>query len=232
MNLETIHKILETVNIAGIKQIVIDKLEDGICVRGIDEGSSKVVVISKMKGNIIEETVGINKVGNLLNRLNLFNLSSTKTEVEITNDSYIKSAVFLEGRKKGFVQFANPDKLGAPSGIQSPSIVNRVVLDTDKVKTITGAVSALQPEHITFVGEGDDVLVEIKEKDGNDKFVDLIGTNESGDWINNWDVQTFARLLKSANKGDQDVPLNIDKTGMMYVLVNDIEFTILPAVVK
>lgn len=232
MNLEVIHKILETVNITSIKKIVIERTEDGICVRGIDSDSSKVLVFSTMKGNIVEETVGVKQVGNLLNRLNLFDLSKTKAEAEVIEGKYIKSAVFKEGRKKGFVQFSNPEKIMAPTGFRNNTVLNRIVLNTQQVQTITGAVSALQPEHITFRGQGDEVHVEVKENGGVDNFVDVVGQNDSGDWVNNWDVQTFTRLLKSANKGNEDVTLVIDKSGMLHITVNDISFILLPMVTK
>ena len=82
MNVEKLYNIVNTVNIAGIDQIIIDKNENGVTVRGADlvgEGEEvSIVIVSDTDSDVVDKTMGIDRASVLRKRMSLFDLDKTK----------------------------------------------------------------------------------------------------------------------------------------------------------
>lgn len=230
MYLDIFYEILETVNVAGINKVIIDRTEDGVVIRGIDDDET-VVVFSKKDGSIVPNNIGVHRVPAILGRLKLFDLEKSTTEAGTRGDS-ISTLTIKEGRKKAQLAFTNPDNIRAPKRAIDDEILNQVTLDKDDIQLITSAITNFQPEFITFKGTGDEILLQLNESDTNDCFTDKVGQNSTGDWEYHWNARSFTRLIRQASREDETVFLGIGSTGIMCLAVNDVNFILIPQVTK
>jgi len=228
MNTEKLFNIIETTNIAGIGQIILQKEDDHVLVRGLDtpDQDISIVLFSKTDKDVIDKTCGIHRVPVLLSRMTLMNLDKTKVSTE-ENDDFLKSIHMKEKNKRISYSFAEPNTIRAPKNVVNDEIVNRVILKKDDVVNITKAVSAFNPVHFVLSGEGNDIVLKLVD-DVSDAFTDVVGKNVTGDWSNKWRTDSVMRLVKHSIKNNDDVELGIGKDGILFIEVNSLMFMVLP----
>lgn len=233
MDLKRLFEVLDTVSVAGMKQVVLEPEDNGVKVRGVDEDNS-VIVLDTISGDFVPHSLGVHRVGTVLDRLKLFNLDNAKVEVSKSDskEDVIDSILIKEGRKKAFCRFSDPDFIRSPKKMAVDETIATITLTSDKVTEITSAVGALNPEFLTLRGDGDDIWLDLYEKDTNDQFSDVVGSNESGAWEYNWNVKSFVRLAKQAIKTDDEITLVVGSRSKLTLSVNGIEFVLLPQVAK
>lgn len=230
MDLKRFFDIANTVNNAGIKTVVFDCKEDGVLVRGADDKTT-AAVFSFINGNFIQNTMGVHRLQTMIDRLKLFDLEKATGEVELRGD-VARSLTIRQGRKRASISFADPNKMVAPKSIINDELSNRIVMDAEKVAEINSAISALQPELLTLRGDGENIILELLEKDTNDVFSDVVGQNNAGSWERHWSVVPFRRLVTQAIKTAETVEIGIGTKGLMALSVNDVEFVLFPQIPK
>lgn len=228
MNLGRIKEVLTTINSIGIDEVVFEK-DDNVVVRGMDKDNT-VVVISQVDNDLVEKSMGVNRIPTFISRLNLFNLDESKITVDFREDS-IRSVNVSEKRKKVGINLPTPGQLKAPHFNHKIDIKCRIKLTKEEIETISNAVTAISPEFITMKGDGSDIVLELKDAN-NDVYNDVIGENGSGDWINNWSVKSFVRLLKQSKKNTEEVILGVDAHGLLYFPADGMDFILLPQIVE
>lgn len=226
MDLKKLFNIANTVSNAGIKEVVFECKDDGVLIRGADEKVT-IVVFSSVTGNIIPNTMGAHRLQTMIDRMKLFDLDKANGEVSTKGDN-AKSLTVREGRKRASISFGDPEKIAAPKSVLDDDLSNRVVLDKARVEELGNAISAIQPEYVTMRGEGEDIILELREKDTNDTFVTVVGTNNTGEWERHWNVVPFRRLVTQAIKTSETVDLGIGTKGLLAMSVNDVEFALIP----
>jgi len=226
MNLQFLQDILETISVAGINEVIFTVNEDHVLVSGIDESNSTIVFSKIDDTNFDGRSVGIFRIPILIKRLRLFDLIFVKSECTY-HGGYVNTLVIRQGKKSVSYTFANPGLIRAPKSIvEENSFLNEVVINKKKLGGMIKAVQALNPEFISFVGIGSDIVVQLKDQ-VNDKYEDIIGTNKTGDWTYKWRVNKLLKLLKYELKNSEEVKIVIDGNGFMKFVVNDLQF-ILP----
>jgi hypothetical protein len=230
MNLQTLNEILNTVSVARIDNVVIDVESDAICVRGADVDKS-VVVFSKRKNDIdLPATVGINRLGVLINRIKMFNLDKAKV-VSAVDRNFTRSITISEGRRKVSFQFADPAAVRAPKSLNCNKIINKIVLTKDRMEEINKAVAGTQASVFTLMGSGNDVILKLVDPLG-DVYEDVIGENDSGSWSTSWRVDKFMSLSRYELKTKDSILMEVSQKGFLYLTVGGIEFALLPQITK
>jgi len=232
MNIERLHSVLETINVAGIKEIIIEKKEDGVVIRGADSTSDEerpsIVLVSEVDSNIVDTTMGITRVPVMLGRMNLFDLSKTKvSQVEV--EDYVKSVTFKESRKKVSFTFANPQTINVPSGTIDDAVNNVITLTKEYITNLIKANQAMNSNILSITGINNETVIEMFD-DGSDSFTDVIADQCSGEWSYDWRTDSVMRLLRHAIKNNDSVELGVGDMGILYIEVNELIFMVMPQV--
>lgn len=239
MQLDVIYDVLQTVQNAGINAVVLKKIDGGMKIMGVDTEET-LLVYSELGGDIIPESFGVHRVQTLLSRMKLFDFSKATASVSVKSvphtdnegeESFIKDVVIKIGKRKVSFTGARPSTIKAPSGLSETEIVNKITLTTNEgVPLVIDAMNALgSPNLVKISGSEKDILLEIDDGIADD-FVDVIGTNSGGEWSYLYRRDSLQRLIKQAAKFGENVDLGITKRGLMYVIVNDITFVLIPQV--
>lgn len=234
MNIEKLFNILETINVAGIKEIIIEKKDGQTVVRGSDstddEVQPSIVVTSETDHNVVDMTMGITRVPVMLNRMKLFDLSKTKVD-QTANDAetYVRSVTFKESRKKVSYTFANPDTINVPSGTIDDNVNNSITLSKEYINSLIKANQAMNSTHVSISVINNDMVIELF--DGiSDSFTDVLSDSCVGNWSYNWMTNSVLKLLKQAIKNNDSVELGIGELGILYIEVDDLLFMVMPQV--
>lgn len=232
MNLTKVYNILQTANVAGIPEVILEKQDDGVLVRGADcvsdDQDPSIVILSKTDKDVVDSTTGIHRVSVLLNRMSLFDLEKAKVQTQKT-DEFVRHMDIRQGKRKVSFTFANPKTINVPSGTIDDQVVSTVAFDKNQVQDLVKANQALSPELFKLKGEGEDITIELF--DGiSDNFTDVVGTNSTGDWSYSWRMDSIMKLVKHAIKTSDAVELGIGKSGILYVAVNELIFMVMPQV--
>jgi len=233
MNVEKLYNIIDTVNIAGIDQIIIDKNDNGVTVRGADivgEGEEvNIVILSDTDSDVVDKTMGIHRTSVLHRRMSLFDLSKTKSNT-VDSETFVKSLSLNESRKKVSFTFADPKTIDVPTGSIDDEINTNIKLSEQTINELVKANAAMGSEFIKIKGINKDIIIELF--DGiSDTFTDRIGSNTSGDWSYQWSTNSILRLAKHAIKSEPVVEFGIGEQGILYIEVNDLIFMIMPQTV-
>lgn len=233
MNLTKLYNILQTVNVAGIPEVIFEKQDDGVLVRGADVVSDdqdpSIVILSKTDKDVVEMTTGVHRVSVLLNRMSLFDLQKAKVKTSDNGDDWIHHADIRQGKRKVSFTFANPSTINVPDGAVEDEVVSTVSFDKNQVQDLVKANQALSPELFKLKGEGEDIVIELF--DGiSDNFTDVVGTNSSGEWSYSWRTDSIMKLVKHTIKSSDAVELGIGKSGILYIAVGELIFMIMPQV--
>lgn len=237
MNIIKFKEILETLNAAGLKEAILDRIDDDrVRVRGINDNET-IAIFAECDFDL-EKDVAITAIPSVLNRLNLFDLE--KAEVVLSDKGrrdkvmdYTTSMLITQGRREVFHTFPSPRNIRAPSEVMRDEIVEVVSLDSDKTDRILKAITALQSvagqkeRVVTFRGQGDNILVSISDDEGN-YFHDVVSKNTSGEWSNDWNSQAFVKMIRNMVKSGDDISLKIGEREIMYLSFNNLEFMVLP----
>ena len=230
MQLSRLYDVIETVNSVGITEVRIQNESDGTIVSGIDKENT-VVVSSKIERGVVEENVGIHRVPAFIQRLKLFDLDNTKVSSTIKSE-FIRSINVSEGRKKSTIVFADPNRIRAP-WVEQPANGNiEVSLQKQNVDYVIQAISSMDVNYVTFKGESDALIMELKEKDTSDSFETTIGENDGTFWQESFASKTFVKLLKLASKDAEEVSISISSEGTCKFVVDDIDFLLIRQTVE
>jgi len=234
MNIERLYSVIETINIVGIKEIIIEKSDDKVMIRGADSTDDSeqpsIVLISETDHNIVDTTMGISRVPVMLNRMKLFDLTKTKLS-QVDNDvgDYVKSITLKESRKKVSYTFANPDTINVPSGTIDDNVSNSITLTKEYIDNLIKANQAMNSELISISVINNEMVIELF--DGiSDSFTDILSENCVGEWSYNWRTDSVMKLLRQAIKNNDSVELGIGDLGILYVEVNELIFIVMPQV--
>ena len=232
LNIERLYSVIETVNVVGIKEVIIKKDDDGVMIFGADSTDESiqpsVVLISPTDSDIISKTMGISRVPVMLNRMQLFDLSKTKLTQEET-DNYVQSVTLKESRKKVSFTFANPKTINVPSGTIDDNVNNSITLSKDYITNLIKATQAMSSELISVSGINNEITIELFDG-GTDTFTDVVSDTCVGEWNYHWRTDSVMKLLRQAIKNDDSVELGISDLGILYVEVNDLLFMVMPQV--
>lgn len=238
MNLEKLNNIITTVNVVGIKEIIIEKKSDGVVVRGADsiddEHLPSVIIVSDVDDDVVDYTMGISRVPVLINRMKLFDLSNTKsTIVNNEDDEFVKTMTLKEHRKKVSFSLANPNTINVPSGTIQDTVNNNVILTKTYIQNLIKASQAMNSELMSISVINKEMVIELF--DGvSDSFTDVIKENSLGEcceWEYHWQTNSVMKLLRQAIKSEDSVELAIGDLGMLYLTVDNLIFTVMPQVV-
>ena len=232
MNIERLYSVIETINVIGIKEIIIEKNDNNVMVYGADSTDENIqpsiVLISETNSNLINKTLGVSRVPVMLNRMKLFDLSKTKTQQE-DNDNYVHNITLKESRKKVSFTFANPETINVPKGTIDDNVTNSITLSKDYITNLIKATRAMSSEMISVTGINNEITIELFD-DGSDSYTDVVSDNCVGEWDYHWRTDSVVKLLRQAIKNNDSVELGISELGILYVEVNELIFMVMPQV--
>ena len=234
MNIERLYSVIDTINVAGIKEIIIEKFDDKVMIRGADSTDDaeqpSIVLISETDHNIVDTTMGVGRVPVMLNRMKLFDLTKTKiSQVDSNSGDYVKSVTLKESRKKVSYTFSNPDTINVPSGTIDDNVNNSITLSKEYIGNLVKANQAMNSELISISVINNEMVIELF--DGiSDSFTDILSEHCVGEWSYNWRTDSVMKLLRQAIKNNDSVELGIGDLGILYVEVNELIFMVMPQV--
>lgn len=234
MNIERLYSVIETINVAGIKEIIIEKSDDKVMIRGADStddsAQPSIVLISETDHNIVDTTMGISRVPVMLNRMKLFDLTKTKiSQVNSNAGDYVKSVTLKESRKKVSYTFSNPDTINVPSGTIDDNVSNSITLTKEYIDNLVKANQAMNSELISISVINNEMVIELF--DGiSDSFTDILSENCVGEWSYNWRTDSVMKLLRQSIKNNDSVELGIGDLGILYIEVNELIFMVMPQI--
>jgi len=232
MNIEKLNEVLKTINVAGIKEIIISKADGKVMVYGADSTEDdimpSIVVISEADSSIVDVTMGISRLPVLLNRINLFDLEKTKVSCD-TTDTFTRVITVKEGRRKVSYTFTNPDIINVPTDTIEDNVSNIITLSKEYINGLSKVNQAMSAEVINITGINNEITFELSDGDG-DSFTDVVSDECTGDFSFNWQTRSVLKMLKHAIKKDDYVELGIGELGILYIEVDNLLFMIMPQV--
>ena len=234
MNNEKLYKIIDTVNTAGIKELIIN-VEDGkVMLYGADntdgDSTPSVIVVSEADDDVVDTAMGISRVATLLKRMSLFDMEKLKMSCTINStEEFAKVLTIKESRRKITYTFANPITINVPIGLNEESISNTITLTKEYVAHLVKVNQSLSSKIFNLSGLNNKITVELS--DDGDSYTDTISESCNGEIMFNWDARSVLKMFKFATKGNDSLELGIGITGMMYIVIDDITFIIMPQAV-
>ena len=233
MNLEKLHNVISMLDIAGIKQANIIKEDGTIKIFGADdveegEEQPSIVVISTTDSNLIDASMGVQRVPTMLKRMNLFDTEKMKQTHTISEEhGFMNNIIFKEGRRKASYTFADPHTINVPTGAIEDEIIFKTSFTKDYIDRLGKANSAMGSKFLTLNVINNEVILELYD-DISDTFTDVIGNFDGGDWSYNWKTNSVLRLLRHAVKTEDEVSIEVGEVGILYITISEIDFMIMP----
>lgn len=233
MNLQGLYEELTKVNHVGIDEVVVSPVdEETVHFSGINENRT-IVVFSDLsnKDRLTDNAMGIHSVSTLLKRLNLFDLDKVNETVD-DNESFVKRLGIKQGKMNVSYTFSDPSNCQVPKTVSKDDIISTIRFDKDTFGKFQKAMSAMVTgvKDATIRFEGRDSEVHVTVHDGvSDAYNDVLGDNTSDeDWGTTTLTKSVEVVLKESLKYSDEVTLNFGSHGLIYVLVDGLEFIILP----
>ena len=230
MNLERINEILNIAQLASVPEILLECDTDSVLITGCDVDARAVIISHDYTPDLTDNNALFHRVPEFKKRFGLFDLTKTKTEETIATDGFVKSINIKQGRKKVSLTLADPKTCQAPKSLND-EIVNTVTLSKEDVASLASAIGTINPEFVTFKGNGEEISVNLVEKGSSDCYTDIIGDNSLGDvWEANWSANIFTKLIKHAVTTDDDVLLSVTARKNLFIVVDDVKVILTPQI--
>jgi len=226
--------LIQTSQTAGIKKLVIESGK----IRGIDEKQSVVIISTDNVPDFGGKQIGINRIDNLADRLNLVKNQGT-LEIEATEASNKQDISILElssGKTKAQFRCASVEAVkGVPKNI-TDTLVWEIKIDAKTLPVIAQAITAMGAEAVTIASkDGKVVSIELVDTNKDIFTTDLteapvwIGTSVAqSSFCKKYPAKTFVSLLKEGLKSDPSLSLKLGEGGIFSFKVNGFDFFVLP----
>lgn len=232
MNIERLYEVINILNMAGMKSVAIEKEDDIMMIRGTGEldgeGVPAIVIISETDSDLVDNSLGINRLPTLTKRINMFDSSKVKI-VSDDSDSFTRKMTFKEGRRRVSYTFTNPSVLNIPEDTIEDAIDNTITLTTDYITILSKANQAMNPKVVTISGNNKEVSMSLSDDDG-DQYTDVVSTECTGMFSYSWDTRDFFKMIKLAAKYNGTAELLISERGIIFIDVDGLTFILIPRV--
>ena len=235
MNIKKLQVVLQTVSIAGMRELVIDKSPTKTMAYAADDSDKNtdsgehdpsIVLISEIDNDIVDHSMGIHRVDIFLKRLALFDIDKVKV-TQKHNDEFVTTLTLKEGRKKATITLSSPATIDVPDGTVEDNIIDSVVFTKNYVEHLNKANTAMNSEMLTLSEINKDIVLELY--DGfSDTLEDKVGETTNEGWEYNWRMSSILKLVRHSIKTKDEVELGIGECGILYIEVESVIFMIMP----
>jgi len=226
--------LIQTAMLAGVDKLIIN----GGKIQGIDERKTVGLVTDKNVPDLDGKTIAINRIKQLLSRLNLAKAQGDVT-IEATiaaNGTDISVLELQAGKSKGQFRCASLEAVkGVPKGFSDP-MVWEVRLTAKIIPLIAQAEASMTADGITLASkDGKVVTCELSDSNKDlmvfelDDTASWIGTSPAGvGFCNKYPSKALLALLREASKVQDPVVVTIGQGGLLIINVNGFDFFTLP----
>jgi hypothetical protein len=242
LSIAYIQNVVATAQLVKIDDIIIEP----DLVRGIDEDRSVVIIQTTDVPAMPFTSIGLNRIGVFMNRFKIAkdmadfeieaimpNLDSKQKNSNVS--STFARALVLKGKGiKIDYRCANPDTIQAPKSLNDKP-KHKVPMTAEAVLLMSKAQSAMGSDEITLTSQEDGVSFEMADMNSDvfsykfgeevtvvDKDADRKDTN----FTHKYPIKILLPLLKVSS----DEPFLITSRGILKIVVNGLDFYILPRV--
>jgi hypothetical protein len=227
--------LIQTATMAGVDKLVIT----GGKIQGIDERKTVGLVTDKNVPDLDGKTLAINRIKQLLSRLNLAKAQGdVSIEATIASNGTDISALDLQaGKSKGQFRCASLEAVkGVPKGFSDP-MVWEVKFSSKLIPLIAPAEASLSTDGITIASkDGQVVTCELVDANKDQVTFEL---DDPASWVgakgqagtsfcNKYPAKALLSLLREASKLQDPVTVTIGQGGLLIVNVNGFDFFTLP----
>jgi len=238
-SIEHLDNLLQTANIAGIDKMII---ADGQ-IRGMDENQTTVIISKENVPEFGKLNVGMNRLGNLVSRLNL---------VKSTGTYEIEAVPAKNGTDVSHIKLSSKDttveyRCASVEAIKNiPKAINDklqwlVEIPGKTVGLASMAIAAMAATNLIITAKKDGTVYFEAIDTNNDNFSTKFA--EDASWIpekepeptsksfsHNYPVKTVLPLLKAASaNGANPVSVMIGEKGILTIIVNGYDFYVVPS---
>jgi hypothetical protein len=235
-SIKTLDSLVQTAMVAGIKKLVIE----GGKIRGIDEKQQVVIITTANVPDFGGKQIGINRIDQLGQRLNLVKNQGTLDIVatEAANNTDISLLDLSSGKVKAQFRCASVEAVkGVPKNV-ADTLVWEIKVGAASLPIINQAVSAMGAEAVTIASKnGTTVSIELVDANRDVFSTELpddalwIGEEApsvNGSFCHKYPAKTLVSLLKEALKTCDPLPMQLGEGGIFSFKVNGLDFFILP----
>ncbi len=236
-SIKNLDLLLQTTIIAGIEKMIISDNQ----VRGIDEKQTTVIISKENVPDFGKLNVGMNRINNLMSRLNLVKLTGEYEIDVISSKNGIDVSHLQLTSKDTSVQY----RCASVEAIKNiPKAINDKIqwlieIPGKTVGLVSMAVSAMSSDNLTISAKKDGSIYFESMDTNNDIFSTKFA--EKAIWVPeedeptlktfsfNYPVKTVLSLFKAAtNNGINSVNIMIGEKGILTIVVNGYDFFIVP----
>ncbi|KKL28756.1 hypothetical protein LCGC14_2371970 [marine sediment metagenome] len=218
--------VVETAQLVGIDDLIIEPNK----VRAMNEEKTVVIFQEKDVPDMVFNSVGLNRIGVFLNRLEVAK-TQDNFAVEVITDENNEFARSIKMSAKGFkvdYRCANPKTIGAPRKLSEEWIYN-IELTPQAVYMLQKGQAAMSTDRVSLINNDNGATFEFSDIN-SDKFshtftkrVSMIeGTNES--FTYKYPIKVLLPLFKYDPEGS----FEIGRRGMLKIVVNNLNIFVLP----
>ena len=218
-----IQNVVETAQLVGIDNVIIEPDK----VRAINDDKSVVLFQETDVPDMLFGSVGLNRIGVFLNRLNVAR-TQDNFAVDIKTDDNNEFARGITMSAKGFkvdYRCANPKTIAAPKKINDEFICS-IELTPQAVYMLQKGQSAMSSDVVSLISNADGITFEFVDVN-SDKFSHTF-TEDTADesFIYKYPIKVLLPLFKYDSEGS----FKIGRKGMLNIVVNNLNIFVLPQV--
>jgi len=226
---EYIENVVKTGQSVNIDNVII---EPG-AVRAIDEDRTVVMYQNEDVPAMPFGSIGLNRVGILLSRLDLTkDREGYRVDAGTTDDGWARSLTMESADTKVGYLCANPDTIQAPKSIND-TIIYQIQLNAEAVNLLQKGFAAMGAETVGVVSDERGLSFELTESVTSDVFVHtfsdhaiLLEDDAAASFTHKYPVKTLLALFKQ----NPDGVFEIGAKGILRINVNDLTIYVLPQV--
>lgn len=214
--------LLDTLSSVGLEYLRITPNEDGTS-RISAANKEKTIAWDTIPYVWSEQTIAISGIDTLRSRMGLFD-QNKEVQVELTENEYVRSMLFKQGRRKVSFRCSKPEILSV-MGFFDDELINEaqyVKFNKDSFQVVSSAIASMvkgiqtldKPNsHIALASEEGNLMVKVWDG-SNDAFTDVFdGSGCDDDVKSHYDITGFKKVLTEAMRGQETCEFGIMEGG-------------------
>jgi len=228
-DIEYIENVVKTSISIGIDNVIIEK----DIVRAIDDARTVVMFQDQNVPDMPFGSVGLNRLGIFLQRLEIAKLQDNLTvDVGVDDDAAFAKAFTMRGDGiKIDYRTANPSTIHAPRQIND-TLLYTIQLNAEAVSLLQKGHTAMGDDRVNIVSDDNGVTFVITDVNGDDmrhtftQNVTLLDGVEDNNFTHRYPIKTLLSIFKQNPEGE----FSIGSKGILKINVNGLDIFVLPQV--
>lgn len=230
-SLAYIQKVVTTARLFGIDGIIIEPGR----VRAVDEDSTVIILQTTNVPELPFGSIGLNRTDIFCSRYDMTSkVDNFEMDAVVEGPDGATYARSLAMKAKGIkvdYRCANPATIRAPKGLND-SVKYKASMYSGIVQFLNKSASAMESDEVTLIGDQHGVTMEVSDINGDKLSYKCSETPqyiaEDGGSEIKFSHRYPTKLLQIMFKNNLEGPYKITGRGMLRVVINDLEVSVLP----